>query len=102
MLAHNYPDGEDKIQLNTGSNYAYSMRANTLLTGFLFRQIFILLLFTSKDFSETVFTVDEKTMSYQTHNQTTEIKEAIHIIVTFSLQCKSCVPNPVVTLGASL
>ena len=73
----------DKIQLVSGSNYAYSMTNNTLLTGFLFWQIFIVVLFTSKDFAATVFTMGEKAMSYQTHSQTTEIKEAIHMILTF-------------------
>ena len=56
-----------------------------LLAGFSFRQIFIVVLFTLKDFSTTVFMVREKAMSYQTHNYTTEIKEAIHTILTFSL-----------------
>ena len=58
-------------------------RAVTLCAGV--RQIFIAVLFTSKDFTATVFMVGEKAMSYQTQNQTTEIKEAIHIILTFSL-----------------
>ena len=52
---------------------------------------FIVVLFTWKDFSTTVFIVGEKAMSYQTNNQTTEIKEAIHIILTFSLHSDSCV-----------
>ena len=60
-------------------------------TGFLFWQIFIVVLFTSKDFSATVFTAGEKAMSYQTNNQTTEIKEAIRIILTSSLHSDGCV-----------
>ena len=42
-------------------------------------------LFTSKDFAATVFTVGEEAMSYQTHNKTTKIKLAIHMILTFPL-----------------
>ena len=99
MLAHNYPDGVDKIQFVSGSNYDYSMTNNKLLTGFLFRQIFIVALLTSDDFSATVFKVGEKAMSYQAHNQTIENKEAIHIILTFFLT-QLC-PDPVVGLGAS-
>ena len=43
----------------------------------------------SKDFSANVFTVGEKAKSYQTNNQTTEIKKVIHIILTFSLTSDS-------------
>ena len=32
-----------------------------------------------------------KAKSYQTNNQITEIKEAIHVILTFSLHLDSCV-----------
>ena len=53
---------------------------NKLLIGFLFGQIFIVVWFISKDFSIIVFTVDQEAIYRQTHNQTTEIKEAIHII----------------------
>ena len=51
MLAHNYPNGVEKIQLVNGPNYAYSMMNNMLLIGFLFWQIFIVVWFTSKDFA---------------------------------------------------
>ena len=67
------------------------MTNNMLLTGFLFRQIFIVVLFTSKHFSATVFIVGEKAMSYQSNNQTIEIKETMNIILTFSLHSDSCV-----------
>ena len=67
------------------------MTNNTLLTGFLLEQIFIIVLFTSKDFSATVLMVGEKAMSYQTHNQTTEIKEAIHRIWTSPLHSDNSV-----------
>ena len=67
------------------------MTNNVLLTGFLFRQIFIVVLFISKYFTATVFTVGEKAMFSQTHNQTAEIKEPIHIILTFFLRSDSCV-----------
>ena len=87
VLAHNYPT--DKIQFVSGSNYAYSVTTNMLLTGLLFWQIFVVVLFTSNDFYITVFTVSEKAMSYQTHTQTREIIEAIHMIVTFSLHSDS-------------
>ena len=36
MLAHNYPDEVDKIQIVSGSNYAHSAVNNTLMTGFYF------------------------------------------------------------------
>ena len=85
MLAHNYLNGADKNQLVSGSNYAYSTTNNRLLTGFLFRQIFLVVLFTSKDFSATVSMVREKSKSYQIHSQTIEIKKVIQIILTFSL-----------------
>ena len=91
MLAHNYLDSVDKIQLFIGPNYAYPMTNNNLLTGFLLWQIFTVVLFISKDFSATVSTVDEEAMSHQTHNQNTEIKEAIHRISTISLHSYSCV-----------
>ena len=70
MLTYNYPDGVDKIQLSSGSNYAYSITNNMLLNGFLFRQIFVVVLFTWKNFAATVFTV-AKSKSYQTNNQST-------------------------------
>ena len=82
MLAHDYPNRIDKIKLVGSSNHAYSMTSNTLLTGLLFRQIFTVVLLISKYFSGTVFMVSEKALSYQSHNQTTEIKVAIHIITT--------------------
>ena len=41
MLAYNYPNGVDKIQLASDSNYVYSMSINKLLTGFLFRHVLI-------------------------------------------------------------
>ena len=47
-LTHNYPDRADKIQLISGSDYANSMTNSMLLTGFLFRQTFIVALFTLK------------------------------------------------------
>ena len=64
MSAHNFPGGVEKVQLVSGSSYAYSVTNNTLLTGFLLRLIFILVLFAAKDFSATIFTVGEKAMSY--------------------------------------
>ena len=76
MLAHNYSNGVDK-RLVSGSNYAYSMTKYRLLAGFLFRHIFIVVLFISKDFTALVFTVAEKAKSCQTYKKTTEIKEAI-------------------------
>ena len=79
MLADPFQKGAPRTELVSGSNYAYSMTNITLLTGFLFRQICIVVLFTSKDFSATVFMVGEEAMSYQTHSQSTEIKEAILI-----------------------
>ena len=85
MLAHNYPNGVDKLHLFSGPNYTYLMTKYTLLTGLLFQQIIIVTLFVSKDFSATVFTAGEKAVSYQTDNQTTEIKEAIQIVLIFSL-----------------
>ena len=92
MLADNYPNGVDKIQVVRDSNYAYSMTNNKLQTGFLFRQIFTVDLFTSKDFSANVFTVGEKAKSYQINNKTQKlIKEEIHIILTFSRHSDSCV-----------
>ena len=91
MLAHNYPDGVDKIQLFSGPNYTCLMTKYTLLTDLLFQQIIIVTLLVSKDFSATVFTVGEKAMSYQTHSQTKEIKEAIQIVLIFSLHSDSCV-----------
>ena len=54
MLTHNYPNEADKVQLVSCSNYAYSMINNTLLNSFLFQQIFIVVLFTSKDFTAIV------------------------------------------------
>ena len=60
MLAHNYPNRVDKIQLISGLNNYYSMTNNTLLTGFSFRQMFCVVLFTSKDFSRTIFTILKK------------------------------------------
>ena len=81
ILAHNYPNGVDKVQLVSGSYYANPMTNNTLLTGFLFWQIFTVVLFTSKDFSTTSFTVAEKAMSCQTHDQNREIEEAIHVLL---------------------
>ena len=80
----------DKIQFVSGSNYAYSMWNKTLPNRLLFLEIFIVVLFTSKDFSATVFTVGEKAMSHQTHNQNTKIKGAIHIISTY-LEIQICV-----------
>ena len=62
-----------------------------LLIGFLFRQIFIVVLFKSKDLSATVFTVGEKAITYQTYNKTTESKEVIQSISRFSLFSDSCV-----------
>ena len=47
-LTHNYPDRADKIQVISGSDYANSMTNSMLLTGVLFRQIFIVALFTLK------------------------------------------------------
>ena len=73
-----------------------------LLTGFLFRRIFIVVLFTSKDFPATDFTVDEKAMPHKTNNQTREIKEAIHIILSFSLHSDRLCPDPVVVPFANL
>ena len=66
MLAHNYPNGVDKIQLFRGSNYAYSRTNNIFTVFFLFQQICIVLcsFFTSKDFCTTVFTSGEKANSY--------------------------------------
>ena len=63
MLTHNYSDGADEIQLVSGSNYDYPMTNNTLLTGFLFRPIFIVGLLTSKDFTATIFTFGEKAIT---------------------------------------
>ena len=60
--------GVDKIQLVGGSNYAYLMTNDTLPTGFLFQQIFTVVLFTSKDLFATVLMVDEKAVSHQTNN----------------------------------
>ena len=45
MLAHNYPNEVDAIQLVSDSNYAYSITNSTLLIGFLSRQISIQHLF---------------------------------------------------------
>ena len=58
---------------------AYSV---TLLTGFLFWQVFIVVLFTSKVLSAIIFTVGEKARFYQTY-KIPEINEAIHIILMF-------------------
>ena len=60
-------------------------------------------LFTSKDFPAIFFTVGEKAMSKQTNNQTVEIKEAIHMILTFSLHSDNYLcTDPVVSLAISL
>ena len=91
MLVHNYPNLVDKIPLVSSSDCGYSMTNNTLLTGVLFRQIFTVVLFTSKDFAATIFAYGEKAIGYQTHNQATEIKEANHMILTFSPRSNSCV-----------
>ena len=63
MLVHDYLNGEGTFQLVSGSNYATSMTNNILLIGFLFWQIFIVVLFTSKDFSATIFEVGQQAMS---------------------------------------
>ena len=73
-------------------NHTYSMTHNTFLIVFLFRQIFIVVLFTSKDLSATDFMVGKKPRQPEAKSyQTTEIKEAISIILTFSLHSDSCV-----------
>ena len=90
MLAHDYSSNwVGKIQLVWNS--AYSITNKTLLIGFLFRQIFTVVLFTSKDFSTTVFKVGEKANSYQTSNKTTESKGAIHVNLMFFLGTKIAV-----------
>ena len=61
MLAHNYVKGVNKIQLFGVSNYAYSIDEPYVTD-------WLVVLFTSKDFSAIVFTVGEKAMPYQTHN----------------------------------
>ena len=81
MLASNYPIGVDRFKFVSGSN-AYSMTNGMLLSGFLFRQIFTVVLFSSNTFAATVFNVGEKlTPNRQQPNH--RIKEAIHIILTF-------------------
>ena len=55
------------------------MTNNTLLTGFLFRQIFIVV-FYMKGSSAADFMVGEKPSVVPDQQPTTEIKEAIHMI----------------------
>ena len=92
MLAHSY----HVIEQTKSSLLAACLfidEHSTLLTGFLFQQIFIVVLFTSKDFAAVVFTVGDKAISQQTHNKTTEIKKAIHVMLAlaFSVHSDSCV-----------
>ena len=56
------------------------MTNNILLNGFLFRQMFIVVLLHQRIFRHR-FYGEWKAKWYQTNNQTTEIKETIHIII---------------------
>ena len=104
MLARNYFNGVDKIPLVRASNYAYSMANSKLLTGFLFRQIFIIALFTSKDLSATVFTVGEEAMSNKNSraqpNNRNERGNPCYFNFFFTLRLLC--PDPVVGLAARL
>ena len=58
MFAYNYPNGVDKIELISGSNYAYSMKND--VAEWRFRQIFTVVLFASINFAAAIFRVGEK------------------------------------------
>ena len=80
-------EAEDKFQLIS----ACLFKDEYYITAWLFiRQVFIAVSFISQDSAATVLTVGKKALSYQTNNKTTEIKEAIHVILTFPLHSDIC------------